>query len=164
MAVEVVYGFHFVVVSGQGTVRKSRAGKPRISLLSVKIDSHLVLCVLWPICARFPETASTARDSGSFASVPEGSGLPEHAHNDREGVDGPYVPRGEFGVGHGPQGDARTQGGPPDEPRYITIHSTQNYTADARSIRKALKNGALRSPKTPYGQPDRLSDLAFHGG
>ena len=39
----------------------------------------------------------------------------------------------------------------PMKPRYITIHSTQNYTADARKHSLALKNGALRSPKTRRG-------------
>ncbi len=32
----------------------------------------------------------------------------------------------------------------PMKPRYITIHSTQNYTGDARAHAKALNKGALR--------------------
>ena len=39
----------------------------------------------------------------------------------------------------------------PMTPRYITIHSTQNYSADACKHALALKNGALRSPKTRNG-------------
>ncbi len=45
-------------------------------------------------------------------------------------------------------------------PRYITIHSTQNYTADAAKHALALKNGALRSPKTSTG--NRIGYLIWH--
>ena len=34
-------------------------------------------------------------------------------------------------------------------PRYITIHSTQNYTAGAERHSQALKNGALRTGQRP---------------
>ncbi len=34
-------------------------------------------------------------------------------------------------------------------PRYITIHSTQNYTAGAHRHSQALKNGALRTGQRP---------------
>jgi len=44
--------------------------------------------------------------------------------------------------------------------RYITIHSTQNYSADAWKHSKALKNGALRSPKTRHG--NRIGYLIWH--
>jgi hypothetical protein len=80
-------------VLGSGwAVRKNRAGKPRISLLSVKIDSHLVFPVITAIRACFPEANSCARVGGSSASVPEGSGFAKHAHIDREGFDGEDVP------------------------------------------------------------------------
>jgi N-acetylmuramoyl-L-alanine amidase len=48
----------------------------------------------------------------------------------------------------------------PMNPRYITIHSTQNYTAGADKHSLALKNGALRSPKTRYG--NRIGYLIWH--
>jgi len=48
----------------------------------------------------------------------------------------------------------------PMTPRYITIHSTQNYTAGAAKHSEALKNGALRSPKTRYG--NRIGYLIWH--
>lgn len=38
----------------------------------------------------------------------------------------------------------------PMEPRYITIHSTQNYTGDAYAHAKALKRGALRGGVCGY--------------
>lgn len=38
----------------------------------------------------------------------------------------------------------------PMEPRYITIHSTQNYTGDAYAHAKALRNGALRGGTIGY--------------
>lgn len=48
----------------------------------------------------------------------------------------------------------------PMSPRYITIHSTQNYTAGAERHSVALKNGALRSPKTRTG--NRIGFLIWH--
>ena len=48
----------------------------------------------------------------------------------------------------------------PMVPRYITIHSTQNYTADASQHALALKRGALRSPITRDG--NRIGFLIWH--
>lgn len=48
----------------------------------------------------------------------------------------------------------------PMTPRFITIHSTQNYSAGARQHSLALKNGALRSPKTRFG--NRIGFLIWH--
>ena len=48
----------------------------------------------------------------------------------------------------------------PMRPRYITIHSTQNYTAGADRHALALQRGALRSPKTKTG--NRIGYLIWH--
>ena len=48
----------------------------------------------------------------------------------------------------------------PMRPRYITIHSTQNYRADANQHSVALKRGALRSQKTKTG--NRIGYLIWH--
>ena len=48
----------------------------------------------------------------------------------------------------------------PMNARYITIHSTENYTADARQHSLALKHGALRSAKTRHG--NRIGFLIWH--
>jgi len=48
----------------------------------------------------------------------------------------------------------------PMRPRYITIHSTQNYTADAERHSLALKRGALRAPKRRGG--NRIGYLIWH--
>jgi N-acetylmuramoyl-L-alanine amidase len=48
----------------------------------------------------------------------------------------------------------------PMKPRYITIHSTQNYSADASRHSLALKRGALRSPKRKGG--NRIGYLIWH--
>ncbi len=48
----------------------------------------------------------------------------------------------------------------PMVPRYITIHSTQNYTAGAEKHSEALKHGALRSAKTLHG--NRIGFLIWH--
>jgi N-acetylmuramoyl-L-alanine amidase len=48
----------------------------------------------------------------------------------------------------------------PMKPQYITIHSTQNYSADAERHSLALKRGALRSPKRSGG--NRIGYLIWH--
>lgn len=48
----------------------------------------------------------------------------------------------------------------PMKPRYITIHSTQNWTADASRHSAALKRGALRAPKRRGG--NRIGYLIWH--
>lgn len=48
----------------------------------------------------------------------------------------------------------------PMNPRYITIHSTQNYSAGAERHSLALKRGALRSPKRRGG--NRIGYLIWH--
>lgn len=48
----------------------------------------------------------------------------------------------------------------PMNPRYITIHSTQNYTAGAEKHSLALKRGALRAPKRRGG--NRIGYLIWH--
>jgi N-acetylmuramoyl-L-alanine amidase len=48
----------------------------------------------------------------------------------------------------------------PMRPRYITIHSTQNYTAGAERHAVALKNGALSCAKTRHG--NRIGYLIWH--
>lgn len=45
-------------------------------------------------------------------------------------------------------------------PRYITIHSTQNYTGDAYAHALALKRGALKATKRPGG--NRIGFLTWH--
>jgi len=48
----------------------------------------------------------------------------------------------------------------PMSPQYITIHSTENYSADARKHAEALKHGALRSGMRPGG--NRIGFLIWH--
>lgn len=48
----------------------------------------------------------------------------------------------------------------PMTPRYITIHSTQNYSANAEKHSQALKRGALRAPKRRGG--NRIGYLIWH--
>lgn len=48
----------------------------------------------------------------------------------------------------------------PMNARYITIHSTQNYTAGAHQHALALKRGALRAPKRKGG--NRIGYLTWH--
>lgn len=48
----------------------------------------------------------------------------------------------------------------PMKPRYITIHSTQNYSGNAYNHALALKRGALRATKRPGG--NRIGFLTWH--
>lgn len=48
----------------------------------------------------------------------------------------------------------------PMRPRYITIHSTQNYTGDAFAHSKALQRGALRARQRKGG--NRIGYLTWH--
>ncbi len=48
----------------------------------------------------------------------------------------------------------------PMNPRYITIHSTQNFSANASKHALALNRGALRAPKRPGG--NRIGYLIWH--
>lgn len=48
----------------------------------------------------------------------------------------------------------------PMRPRYITIHSTQNYTGNAYDHALALKRGALKAPKRVGG--NRIGYLTWH--
>ncbi len=48
----------------------------------------------------------------------------------------------------------------PMRPQYITIHSTENFSADARKHAEALKRGALRSGMHPGG--NRIGFLIWH--
>ena len=45
-------------------------------------------------------------------------------------------------------------------PRYITVHSTQNYSGDAYDHARALRNGKLRARKRRGG--NRIGYLAWH--
>jgi N-acetylmuramoyl-L-alanine amidase len=45
-------------------------------------------------------------------------------------------------------------------PKYITVHSTQNYTGDAYAHAKALRNGKLRAYKRKGG--NRIGYLTWH--
>ena len=48
----------------------------------------------------------------------------------------------------------------PMRPRYITIHSTQNYSGDAWAHARALSNGKLRAKMRPGG--NRIGYLTWH--
>jgi len=46
------------------------------------------------------------------------------------------------------------------QPRYITIHATENYTGDAFAHAAALRNGKLRAHRRPGG--NRIGFLTWH--
>ena len=61
-----------------------------------------------------------------------------------------YIPKGRYGRRYHR----------PMRPRYITVHSTQNYTGDAWDHARALERGKLRSPKRRGG--NRIGFLTWH--
>ena len=61
-----------------------------------------------------------------------------------------YIPRGRHGRKY-----IR-----PMKPRYITVHSTQNYNGDAWDHARALQRGKLRAPKRRNG--NRIGYLTWH--
>lgn len=93
------------------------------------------------------QPVSSGNSSGGY--VPSGV-LPSSRVMDNVNLKVDMVPRGRHG----------RKVYRPMTPRFITIHSTQNYSADARKHALALKNGALRSPKTRSG--NRIGYLIWH--
>ena len=91
------------------------------------------------------------------ATSPWASQLPDKAH----GVT-PYQLYSEVGVRIDliPKGTVGRRYYRPMTPRYITIHSTQNYNADAFKHALALKRGALRATKRKGG--NRIGFLTWH--
>lgn len=61
-----------------------------------------------------------------------------------------YIPKGRYGRKY-----HRSM-----RPRYITVHSTQNYSGDAWDHARALENGKLRAPKRRGG--NRIGYLTWH--
>ena len=59
-----------------------------------------------------------------------------------------------------PRGTVGRSWNRPMRPRYITIHSTQNYTGDAFAHSKALNGGKLRANRRPGG--NRIGFLTWH--
>jgi N-acetylmuramoyl-L-alanine amidase len=79
----------------------------------------------------------------------------------RAGDAGPTAGGGAREAGSHSRRDGRPAVLPADEhPRYITIHSTQNYTGNAYNHALALKRGALRANKRPGG--NRIGFLTWH--
>lgn len=60
--------------------------------------------------------------------------------HDKTRVKAAYIPKGRYG----------RRWNRPMQPRYITVHSTQNYTGDAHAHAKALKRGALKGGVCGY--------------
>jgi len=111
------------------------------------------LCVLLAVCLQCRPvgpsmTSSRMPTSSNFSG--QGGKIPMSRMLREVNLKSDMVPRGSHG-----RKVVR-----PMNPRYITIHSTQNYSADAWKHSQALKNGALRSPKTRYG--NRIGYLIWH--
>jgi N-acetylmuramoyl-L-alanine amidase len=100
------------------------------------IASSLLLAI-FAMLASSCSSNSTSRKSMSWESrlgpVPKTPIHPAKLH-DQTRVQTAYIPKGRYG----------RRLDRPMKARYITIHSTQNYTGDAHAHAKALKRGALK--------------------
>ena len=100
------------------------------------------ILILAGIIIGLPSCQSTQRCQNweaSLGPVPETGLNPAKLHRELN-IRVDLIPPNRFG----------RKGKRPMRPRYITIHSTQNYTGDAYAHAKALKKGALRGGVIGY--------------
>ena len=95
---------------------------------------------------------ATASAGGDYGPIPSAPSKSPSALYREVNVKRDYIPRGTHARKY-----RRTM-----IPKYITIHSTQNYSSSANALRHsmALKNGKLRAPKRKGG--NRIGYLVWH--
>ena len=109
---------------------------------SAAAATPLVAALILPSCksGRGSGGSSQARTwEGRLGAVPESKVPPTEMYR-MANVKTSILPKGRVGRKYHR----------PMSARYITIHSTQNYTGDAWAHAKALRNGALRGGRTGY--------------
>jgi N-acetylmuramoyl-L-alanine amidase len=127
------------------SLHKSVAGGSLVIVFrDVAIRLALILALTGAGCEPVPYRAGGSGSSGGASRISTSALIREV----RLKVD--MVPRGKHG-----RRVVR-----PMNPRYITIHSTQNFTAGAEKHSLALKSGALRAPKRRGG--NRIGYLIWH--
>lgn len=115
-------------------------------------------------CSQVAPLDGSDQTVGSFG-VPAPGSAPRHPVSAGAGAGGSISASGlareiNLKVDMVPRGTHGRRVVRPMTPRYITIHSTQNYSADASRHSLALKRGALRSPKRKGG--NRIGYLIWH--
>jgi len=114
----------------------------------MKRNTAIFPCLILALVALSIPSCNTTSHSGSnkglvwekqLGAVSPDPVDPEAAHKELN-IEVDLIPKGKYG----------RRIFRPMEPRYITIHSTQNYTGDAFAHAKALKRGALRGGVIGY--------------
>lgn len=108
----------------------------------------LIVAVIVAACATY-DGSRISRWEASFSPVPPGVMTPDQLLAETR-VKLDLIPAGTVGRRYYR----------PMKPRYITIHSTQNYSGDAYQHALALKRGALRATKRKGG--NRIGFLTWH--
>jgi len=108
----------------------------------------LALSLIVAACATY-DGSRVARWESHFAPVPPGAMTPDQLLGETH-IKLDIIPAGTVGRRYYR----------PMQPRYITIHSTQNYTGNAYQHALALKRGALRATKRKGG--NRIGFLTWH--
>lgn len=103
------------------------------------------------ICSCTTTQIEQSNSKNQTTSIKSSTGALSPAHLYREiKVVKKFIPKGRYGRKY-----KRTM-----KPRYITVHSTQNYNGDAWDHARALAKGKLRAPKRRNG--NRIGYLTWH--
>jgi N-acetylmuramoyl-L-alanine amidase len=110
---------------------------------------YLFCALLICSCTTTQIEQSNPKNQTTSIRAATGSVLPVHLYREIKVVKR-FIPKGRYGRKY-----KRTM-----KPRYITVHSTQNYTGDAWDHARALEKGKLRAPKRRNG--NRIGYLTWH--
>ena len=111
---------------------------------------YYLFCALL-VCSCTTTQIEQSDSKNQTTSLKTGTGPASPVHLYREiKVVKRFIPRGRYGRKY-----KRAM-----KPRYITVHSTQNYNGDAWDHARALEKGKLRAPKRRNG--NRIGYLTWH--
>ena len=115
------------------------------------LSSFYYLFIALLICSCTTTQIEQSNSKNQTTSIKASTGPLSPAHLYREiKVVKKFIPKGRYGRKY-----KRTM-----KPRYITVHSTQNYNGDAWDHARALEKGKLRAPKRRNG--NRIGYLTWH--
>ena len=110
---------------------------------------YLFIALLICSCTTTQIEQSNSKNQTTSLKVSTGPLSPVHLYREIKVVK-KFIPKGRYGRKY-----KRAM-----KPRYITVHSTQNYNGDAWDHARALEKGKLRAPKRRNG--NRIGYLTWH--
>ena len=110
---------------------------------------YLFIALLICSCTTTQIEQSNSKNQTTSIKASTGPLSPVHLYREIKVVK-KFIPKGRYGRKY-----KRTM-----KPRYITVHSTQNYNGDAWDHARALEKGKLRAPKRRNG--NRIGYLTWH--